>query len=62
MAFATLISVNAMALRGGFFDTTFALVSVYLCRDILLGILKHQEVSDEQGAPKITSEPVIAKP
>lgn len=46
-SFATLLTINLMALKAGFFTTEFAIITVYLCRDILLSLLTHQEKSDE---------------
>lgn len=60
MCFLTLIAVNVMAVKSGYFDTSFALVTIVICKDILLGILKHQETSDELNAStttKVTTPP-----
>lgn len=56
ICFATLIVVNFMAFKAGFFNTEFAVITVYLCRDILLGILTHQERTDEIASSPTSNE------
>lgn len=55
MCFVTLMIVNFMTLKAGFFSEAIALVSIYLCRDLLLTLLKHQETSDELNASTTTT-------
>lgn len=47
-----LVSVNILAWVAGYFSTEFALVSVYIFRDMMKDCLGHQETSDKSGSPK----------
>ncbi len=45
-----LTGINLMAVKTGFFDEAFALVSVYLIKDILVAVFGHQSKSDAAKA------------
>lgn len=43
----TLTGINIMAVYTGFFNEAFALVSVYLIKDILVAVFGHQTKTEE---------------
>lgn len=47
---SALLYINCLAWFAGFFNTEFALVSVYLVRDIMLGVTNHQKTADAIGS------------
>ena len=54
-----LLALNWMAWKSGWYNAEFALVSVYICKDILLAIFNHQGESNgkDVAIPKPPSTP-----
>lgn len=52
-----LLYINCLSWFAGFFNTEFALVSVYLVRDIMIGVTTHQKTADAIGSTPTSNKP-----
>lgn len=57
----TLTGINLMAVKTGFFNEAFALVSVYIIKDILTSVFMHQIKSDHQEAKDTLNDKEASK-